>query len=110
MEIPTSSNKQLAPSSTLKGKKKKQKAFAHEKNPQYSPKEYGHFVREKVFEFYNIKTTSALEQTYIEHGMDGLMSLQVELNGVIIKALERSELYNNYDRDYWEGGWTNKSF
>jgi hypothetical protein len=104
MEIPTSSNKQSAPSSTSEGKKKKQKASVHEKNPQYPPKEYGHFVREKVFEFYNIKTTGTLERTYIKHGIDGLMSLQVELNGVITKALERSELYNNYDRDYWEHG------
>jgi hypothetical protein len=55
-------------------------------------------------EFYNIKTEGVLEQTYTDHGADGLMSLQVELNGVITKALERSELYNNYDRDYWEHG------
>jgi hypothetical protein len=33
MEIPTSSNMQLAPSSTSEGKKKKQKASVHEKNP-----------------------------------------------------------------------------
>jgi hypothetical protein len=41
-----------------------------------------------VLEFYNIKTASALEQIYIDHGADGLMSLQVDLNGVITKALE----------------------
>jgi hypothetical protein len=104
MEIPTSSNTQSAPSSTSEGKKKKQKASAHEKNPQYPPKEYGHYVRKKVLEFYNIKTTGALERTYIDHRADGLMSLQVELNGIITKALEQSELYNNYDRDYWEHG------
>jgi hypothetical protein len=46
---------QSAPSSTLEGKKKKQKASVHEKNPQYPPKEYGHYVREKVLDFYNIK-------------------------------------------------------
>jgi hypothetical protein len=50
MEIPTSSNTQSAPSSTSEGKKKKQKASAHEKNPQYPPKEYGHFVRDTVLE------------------------------------------------------------
>jgi predicted HNH restriction endonuclease len=104
MEIATSSNTQSAPSSTSEGKKKKQKASAYEKNPQYPLKEYGHFVRKKVFEFYNIKTVGALERTYIEHGVDGLMSFQVELNGVITKALEQTELYNNYDRDYWEHG------
>jgi hypothetical protein len=70
--LSTSSNKESAPSSTLEGNKKKQKASAHEKNHQYPSKEYGHFVREKVFEFYNIKTTSALERTYIEHGADSL--------------------------------------
>jgi hypothetical protein len=32
------------------------------------------------------------------------MNLQVELNGVITKAFEHSELYNKYDRDYWEHG------
>jgi hypothetical protein len=37
MEIPTASNTHSAPSSTLEGKKK-QKASAHEKNPQYPPK------------------------------------------------------------------------
>jgi hypothetical protein len=30
------------------------------------------------------------------------MNLQVELNGVITEALQASELYNNYDKDYWE--------
>jgi hypothetical protein len=49
MEIPTASNTQSAPSSTSEGKKK-QKASAHEKNPQYPPKQYGHFVRKKVLE------------------------------------------------------------
>jgi hypothetical protein len=67
--------------------KKKQKASAHEKNPQYPPKQYGHFVREKVLEWYNKKTASMLERTYIQHNADGLMSIQVELNGVIIEAL-----------------------
>jgi hypothetical protein len=32
------------------------------------------------------------------------MSLQVELNGVIREALQTSEFYNNYDKDYWEYG------
>jgi hypothetical protein len=104
MEIPTSSNTQLVPSSTSEGKKKKQKASVHEKNPQYLPKEYGHYVRKKVLEFYNIKTAGMLERTYIDHGADGLMNLQVELNGVIKNVLQTSELYNNYDRDYWEHG------
>ena len=86
----------------MEEKKKKQKASAHEKNPQYPPKEYEHFVRKKVLEFYNLKIEGALERTYIDHGVDGLMSLQIELNGVITKALEQSKLYNNYDMDYWE--------
>jgi hypothetical protein len=55
-------------------------------------------------EFYNKKTVGTLDRIYIEHGADGLMSLQVELNGVIIKALENLEFYNNYDKDYWEHG------
>jgi hypothetical protein len=38
MEIPTASNTQSVPSSTSEGKKKKQKASAHEKNTQYPPK------------------------------------------------------------------------
>jgi hypothetical protein len=41
-----------------------------------------------------------LERTYIDHGADGLMNFQVELNGIIKDALKTSELYNNYDRDY----------
>jgi hypothetical protein len=45
-----------------------------------------------------------LERTYMDHNVDGLMNLQVELNGVIIEALQTSELYNNYDKDYWEHG------
>ena len=100
MEIPMSSNMQSAPTSTSKGKKKKQKASAHERNPQYPLREYGHYVRKKILEFYNIKIVGTLEQTYIDHGIDGFMSLQVELNGVITKALKQLELYNNYDKDY----------
>ena len=100
MEIPMSSNMQSAPTSTSKGKKMKQKASAHERNPQYPLREYGHYVRKKILEFYNIKIVGTLEQTYIDHGIDGFMSLQVELNGVITKALKQLELYNNYDKDY----------
>jgi hypothetical protein len=88
MEIPTASNTQSAPSSTLEGKKKQ--------------KAYGHFVREKVLEWYNKKTAGMLERTYIQHNADGLMSLQVELNGIITEALRTSKFYNNYDKDYWE--------
>jgi hypothetical protein len=104
MEIPTALNTQSAPSSTSKGKKKKKKASTHEKNPQYPLKEYGYYVREKVLEWYTKKIAGMLERTYIEHNADGLMNLQVELNGVITEALRTSELYNNYDKDYWEHG------
>jgi hypothetical protein len=48
----------------------------------------GILLGKRFVEFYNIKTARALEQTYIDHGADGLMSLQVELNGVITKVLE----------------------
>ena len=50
-------------------------------------------------EWYNKKTAGMLEPIYIQHS-DGLMNLQVELNGVIIDALKTSELYNNYDKEY----------
>jgi hypothetical protein len=55
-------------------------------------------------EWYNKKTAGMLERTYIQYNADGLMSLQVELNGVITEALQTSEFYNNYDKDYWEYG------
>jgi hypothetical protein len=45
----------LGPPSTLEGKKRKKKESSYEKNPQYPPKEYGHFVRDTVLEFYNKK-------------------------------------------------------
>ena len=32
------------------------------------------------------------------------MNLQVELNGIIIEALQMAELYINYDKDYREYG------
>ena len=99
MEILTALNTQLAPSSTSEGKKK-QKASTHEKNLEYSLKQYRHFVRKKVLEWYNKKIAGMLEQTYIQCNTDGLMNLQVELNGIITYALKTSELYNNYDRDY----------
>jgi hypothetical protein len=50
------------------------------------------------------KKLQMLERTYIQHNANGLMSLQVELNGVITEALRTSEFYNNYDKDYWEYG------
>jgi hypothetical protein len=40
----------------------------------------------------------------MDHNADGLINLEVELNGVITNALQTSELYNNYDKDYWEHG------
>jgi hypothetical protein len=103
MEIPTTSNTQSVPLSTSEGKKM-QKAFAHEKNSQYPPKQYGHYVREKFLEWYNKKIAGMLERTYIQHHADGLMNLQVELNGVITEAIRTLELYNNYDKDSWEYG------
>ena len=103
IKITTASNTQSMPSSTSEGKKK-QKAFAHAKNLNYPLKQYGHFVREKVLEWYKNRSSDMLEQTYIQNNADGLMSLQVALNGVITDALQTSELYNNYDKDYWEHG------
>jgi hypothetical protein len=47
-----------------------------------------------VLEFYNNKTLGLLERTYIEHRADGLMSLQVELNGIITDALAQLKLRN----------------
>jgi hypothetical protein len=45
-ELPAPSSMQTEPSSTLEGKKKKKKykSSTHERNPDYPPKEYGHFV------------------------------------------------------------------
>ena len=103
MEITTASNIQSAPSSTSEGKKK-QKASGHKKNPQYPSNQYGYFIREKVLVWYNKKTLGMLERIYIQHNIDGLMSLHVELNGVITYALRTLELYNNYDKDYLEHG------
>jgi hypothetical protein len=50
-----------------------------------------------ALDFYNTKTADALEQQFMAHGPDGLMSLQVELVEVIRKALKQSEVYNNFD-------------
>jgi hypothetical protein len=96
----------------LEGKKKKHKVFVHERNPNYPSKEYGHFVRKVVLQYYNKKILDTLKRMFIDHGVDGLMSLLLELNSVITNALARLELYNNYDRNFenMEGGWTNKSF
>ena len=101
VEITTASNTQSAPSSTSEGKKK-QKATGHDKNPEYPPKEYGHFVREKVLEWYKNRSSGMLDRTYIQNNADGLLALQVELSRTITDALRTSELYNNYNTDYWE--------
>jgi hypothetical protein len=62
-ELPAPSTTQSGPSSTSEGKKKKKKhkSSAHEQNPDYPPKEYGHYVQEVALDFYNTKTTDALE-------------------------------------------------
>jgi hypothetical protein len=60
----------------------------------------GIFLGIRSWSFTTKKTLGALEQTYIDHGAYGLMSLQLELNGIIIDALIHLELYNNYDRGY----------
>jgi hypothetical protein len=91
-ELPAPSSTQIGPSSTSEGKKKKKKkkhkSSTHERNPDYPPKEYGHFVQEVVLDFYNTKTPGALERQFMAHGVDGLMSLQAELVEVIRKALK----------------------
>jgi hypothetical protein len=86
-----------------KKKKKKHKSSAYERNPDYPPKEYEHFVQEVALDFYNTKTPDALEQQFMAHKADGLMSLQAELVEVIRKALKQSVVYNNFD-SYWESG------
>jgi hypothetical protein len=96
LEFSAPLNTQSGLSSTSE-KKKKQKVFAYERNPNYLPKEYGHFVRKVVLDYYNVKTVGVLQRTFIDHGADGLMSLQLELNA-------RLELYNNYDKDFWDHG------
>jgi hypothetical protein len=44
----------------LRGEKKEAKVFANEKNLNYPPKEYGHFIRKTVLEYYNKKILGAL--------------------------------------------------
>jgi hypothetical protein len=106
-ELPAPSNTQTGLSSTSEGKKKKKKkkkkhkSSAHERNPDYPPKEYGHFVQEVALDFYNTKTADALERQFVAYEPDGLMSIQAELVEIIRKALKRSEVYNNFD-SYWE--------
>jgi hypothetical protein len=104
-ELPAPSSTQTGLSSTLEGKKKKKKhkSFAHERNPDYPLKEYGHFVQEVALDFYNTKTPYALERQFLAHGADGLISLQAELVEVIRKALKRLKVYNNFD-SYWKLG------
>jgi hypothetical protein len=77
-ELPAPSTPQSGPSSTSEGKKKKKKkpkSSVHERNPDYPPKEYGHYVQEVALDFYNTKTADALERQFMAHGPDGLMSL-----------------------------------
>jgi hypothetical protein len=62
MEIPTASNMQSAPSSTSEGKKK-QKASAHEKNPQHPPKQYGILLGKRSWN----GTTKKLQVRWSEH-------------------------------------------
>jgi hypothetical protein len=50
------------------------KSSIHERNPDYPPKEYGYFVQEVVLDFYNMKTASALDRQFLDHGADGFMS------------------------------------
>jgi hypothetical protein len=54
-----------------------------------------------ALDFYDTKTADALEQQFVAHEPDGLMSLQADLVEVIRKALKRSKVYNNFE-SYWE--------
>jgi hypothetical protein len=99
----SASNTQSKLSSTSKGKKKK-KISTHEKNPDYPPKAYGHFVREMASKYYKKHFLGSFKWQFLNHGKDKLMSLQIDLVRKITKALAFLELYNNYNHDFWEYG------
>jgi hypothetical protein len=53
---------------------------------------------------YNRHTSVAIKRLFIDHGEDGLMSLQLDLNCEITNALASLELYKNYNHEFWEHG------
>ena len=56
-----------------------------------------------------MKTQGALDRQFLEHEADLLLALQVESVAVTTKALKCLEVYNNYDREYWDHGkWMNQ--
>ena len=79
-------------SSGSSGSKKPKKA----RNPNRPGKEYANAVREIVLLYYKVRSLEMLHQEFLDGGVDGFVSLCVDIGREITDKLEETELYNNW--------------
>ena len=84
-------------SSGSSGSKKPKKA----RNPNRLRKEYADVAREIVLHYYKVRSLEMLHWEFLDGGVDGFISLCVDIGREITDKLEETELYNNW-ADYTE--------
>ena len=77
------------PSSSSKGKKKKQSGY--EKDDGYPSKEYTQFIGEVTISYYRIRSRPTLIRQFFENGHSGILALQGDLEREFWKWLDESE-------------------
>jgi hypothetical protein len=86
--------------SKSKGHKRPKKPDAHDKRPEYPPKEYTNFLRPVAMAWYQLRTWQRLVRQYFGNNEDGYIALCKDLCTEFMDKLEDSEQFNNY-QDYW---------
>lgn len=86
--------------SKSKSHKRPKKPDAHEKRPEYPPKEYTNFLRPVAMAWYQRRTWQRLVRQYFLNNEDGYVALSKDMCIEFMDRLEESEQFNNY-QDYW---------
>ena len=86
--------------SRSKGSKRPKKPDAHDKRPEYPPKEYTNFLRPVAMSWYQRRTWQRLVRQYFGNNEDGYIALCKDLCTEFMDKLEDSEQFNNY-HDFW---------
>ena len=74
------------------GSKKPKKA----RNPNRPRKKYVDAAREIVLHYYKVWSLEMLHREFLDGGVDGFVSLCVDIGQEIMDKLEETELYNNW--------------
>ena len=100
MDVANQVGSSSTPSSSSKGKKRKQPA--HKRDPDYPPPEYSQFLREVAVNYYRFRSRDMLSREFLNKGEAGIRSLQLDMEREFWARLAESEQYMDCQTKFFQ--------